>query len=517
MSSPAGNTRRRRAPALFGGPSHPPSGPGAINVIDFSGVTDASVEDVWIYDHVFGQSSVSLGPGSHLAHSRIGLARVDGPQGIWLGKGYYGRPNYERKEQLVDTSLWIRPGGSINAARIFGGDVAVRLGADSILSESRVQCGDQGMSTRSYCAEEEARPHIDRRPCKTDEDCPTNCLTEKPDCIGVLVDGAQTRVSDNQITATFIGIGSTARGFNSIISGNRIFSGEGPKISVQGAGWQITGNYLAWGSLPENGPVLQIGATPREGASGASAHVLISDNVIHGGSGEKYHGLWMIGLTGGKPRGLHGKTLVADNILVMSQGQNGIDLSGRTPGRVARGIIAGNSIQGGEIGIRFPPEEERARGLTVAANTFAGTARPLDGWTWSMGTALANGPLTSQDDSVSIVYLDPERPREIVPGMALSIVEDPEGNGVLAPAEAGATRIVGVALEKSGRDSAMKVATSGTTHCALATEGVAPVRAGNPLAVGEGGRFVSAASEAASVATALGPPQPDGRTRCLLP
>ncbi len=501
---------------LLGGPTGYPAGPGSINVIDLGATIDGSVADVRIYDHVFGDFAVALGSAGRLLDSGIGLARVAGPTGIFVGSGYYGRPLWERKEQFVAVGVVSGQGATISGTSIRGGDVAVRIAGPTTLSQNHIECSDRGGWSTTYCAEDEDSHPADRPPCRTDTDCATTCRTEPPDCIGILVDSSQNRILDNQVEATFIGLASTVRGFNTLVSDNRFYAGSGPKLSIQGAGWQITGNYFAWGTRAENGAVLQIGAIPGEGSSGSSDHILLANNIVHGGSEDEHRGLSLIALVDAGTTGSHRRTLLANNLLVLGPQQTGIDLSDQDTGRLEGTALVGNSIEGGEIGIRFPQASGRARGLVVTANAFDGTARPLEDWDWSMGTAMGNAPLSHLEDAVSTVYLKTGKDREILAGQAVVIAADETGSGVVVPAPKGAKHIAGIALGGAGADSVVQIATSGTTQCMVATGAIGAVQAGGALAVDAGGRFLPTQSEIIALATALESVVDEGRIRCLL-
>lgn len=501
---------------LFGGPPGHPAGPGSINAIDLGGTIDASVEDVWIYDHVFGEFAVALGSRGRLLRSGIGQARGDGPTGIFVGTGYYGRPLWERKEQFVEVGVLAGEASTISDTRIRGGEVAVRLTGGNTLSRSRIECADRGGWSTKYCATDAASHRADRRTCDQDDDCATRCRTEPPDCIGILVDGPQNRVLANQVEATFTGLASTDEGYNTLVSDNRFYAGAGPKLSIQGAGWQITGNYFAWGTRAENGAVLQIGAIPGEGSSGGSDHILLSNNIVHGGSKDEHRGLSLIALVDAGTTGSHRRTLLANNLLVLGPQQTGIDLSDQDTGGLEGTTVVGNSIQGGEIGIHFPSDSGRARGLVVTANAFDGTARPLEDWDWSMGTATGNAPLSNLEDAVSTVYLKADKERKIIAGQAVVVAANETGDGVVVPAPRGATHIAGIALEEASADSVVQIATSGTTRCRVGAGAVGGVRAGDALAVDGEGHFLPTRSGAAALATALESVADGGRVRCLL-
>jgi hypothetical protein len=497
-----------------------PAGPGPVRVIDFSAARDALVEDVWVWDHVYGDFSIALGRNGRLMESGVGLARSAGPSGAILGKGAVaGRPPWGRQDQHLGAAVVTGVQGTVAGSSLRGGAVAIRAGLAAIITGNNLTCADGGGLAYRTCGEDRSRPQEQRRTCEKDEECSAGCATDGPDCVGILVDGDQVAIVGNRIQGTFTGLASTPRGFNVTFSANRVTYGEGPKIAIAGSGWTVSDNYLAWGSRPENGPIVQLGRASAPAGASLSDHVRISGNLIFGDDGEAYRGLAHIGLAGGVAAGRHQRLVIADNTLLMKPSHVGVDLSRLAPATLGRSAVSGNAFFGGGVGIAFPADAALVTRVVVSGNSFVDTREPLRGFDWRMGDAIGNAPPPSEAPQLVLLRNGAAAPLQV--GDALTVVRSdrPEQAGSVEPAPVGSKRVVGLSLDAAAPGAPVRVAVGGTARCRVVVGWLGGgVVAGDALAVGsEAGALASASDdEAAAVAVALEPTATSGEIRCLI-
>ncbi|HXJ37551.1 MAG TPA: hypothetical protein VMS22_26280 [Candidatus Eisenbacteria bacterium] len=192
-----------------------PSGDGRIVVVDLTPAASGTIDDVWVSDHLRG---VSFRGGRRIEHSRNDLR----------GPADTAAAAFTRYE--LD-GIEVGNGATVRGNRIIASGRAIAaLGSFVTVAENRV-----GEARGVYV--EHADP-----------------------AIGVYLDGGQSIVTHNHVTAFNCVRGSTATS-NVTVAGNRCFGGAGSKIVVAGAGWTVTGNYFAWGS----GDAVCVGGAARAG------------------------------------------------------------------------------------------------------------------------------------------------------------------------------------------------------------------------------------------------------------
>lgn len=310
------------------------------------------------------------------------------------------------------------------------------------------------------------------------------------------------------------------------MSANRCLGGAGPKLVVQGPGWIVSGNYLAWGS-GAGGAVVQIGGS--EVVATTAAHAVITGNVIHSNEPLSLLRFTDVGrrCDGGARKGrscstddAHPETgcpgalacpgccrvttfddlSVTDNVFV--GGRVGVDVSGLVSGgtRLVGALFAANTFGSMvETGFRLPADASLASALQLSGNHYASDTTPLAGWRWTMGSLADDASRSPDDDAVQVVRLRNGGGSPASPGDAVEIA--PDADGTFRPTSAGSGEAIGVVLDapESGRQG--QVAIRGSTTCN--TED-ATIRRGDRLVPGATpGKLAVAAGSASAFAVAL--------------
>jgi hypothetical protein len=360
-----------------------------------------------------------------------------------------------------------------------------------------------------------------------------------PRSVGVWLAGHQQIVSGNQVGAYTCVEGNPvdtpteAGAANVSVVANRCAGGAGPKVVIQGPGWLVAENYLAWGTTAP-APVIAIGGAGTRGAP--AGHAAIVANSLH----TDRPGGTLVGFVDPGPRCQGGRrageactseapdscpegrcaraefsyVVIASNSLLA--GDVGVDLSALGRGTVVTGLdVTGNQFTPLlSTGIRFPAGDGQVRAAHVAANQLAGVRAPLVGWRWTMGERDGNGPLTAADDAVEVVYLTQAGSAPGTPGDAVEV--DATADGAFRPAVSHPARVLGVLLDAPAPGATGRVAIRGTTTCNV-TDG--PIERGDRLGVSDTpGRLAPAGRRNPALALALTGRRPgDAQTvRCLI-
>lgn len=378
----------------------------------------------------------------------------------------------------------------------------------------------------------------------------------------------QQVVHHNAIIGCYHGIEVDQRSGNVTIDHNRVLFGAGAKLVMSQYGNTVTGNYLAWGtgnrtSIPPGmtcrgmgrrtcrtnadcgdagacrpEPIIWVGEDGEIGPPG-SQHNLIEAGNLLSSEHPDVPGIRLAdtgarcadGRNAGRRcaadvdcpdahcfPGEHRNLTIRGNAFLNAAGDAiGVDLgelvSGET--KVDGLLISGNLFSGGErplpVGVRMPPRDDVARGVTITGN-YGNVTRITDRWDWESGIRTANEPAASGDEAVGLLTLHNGTTETLSKGDAVEISAAAEHAVRRATAGAG---VVGVLLRGCEKGQACLLATGGTIPCRLAP-GVT-VAPGTTLTVDPRG-FVAAGKGAAVVAVALAAGKTDGDSlvACLL-
>jgi hypothetical protein len=357
-------------------------------------------------------------------------------------------------------------------------------------------------------------------------------------------------------------------GFNVTIADNRLSSLYGPSgaaVVVAGAGVQLVGNYISWNTSGRrhcgatcqrrgalcaadgdcgtcsNGrhrcevdPIVLLGSLD---GGRASPHPMIASNLFYGQPGVTAIRAANVGgncIDGSRslgpcrtaqdcpPPGTCWRPGRIDDVTITDNNfvNDGLmlDLSDLDDGSttIENLVITGNLHHPSKASgsIVFPPMPAAAANLQVRGNLLS---RPsaLEGWDWRMGVIGENGPLGPTDDAVTIVSL---ANRTGAQGQQFATVAiDTAHDASFVYATRASTTAVGVLLDAPADGDPGKIATRGTTTCAVVEsairpgDGLAPSRTPGRLDVtSDGDRPVVA------VALTSKPGGTTGTVRCLV-
>jgi len=529
-------------PGTCSGEPGAPAGTGAVNVIDLSNARDAVIRDVVVYDHRRGEVTFAVGTGA-----RAEIARSDNTRselGVLplsaLTTGGLVVPALD-VETAARTTGAGRVTGNVLRARTYGvlstGGQA-RIDGNDVAADGRPSYGiwTAGGAVRMRENLVRAATEVIHSDGLANVVIANQLTGDARDAgsVGVWIDKHQQRIVANEIAAYTCVAGDPLGGGNVTVSANRCLGGAGPKLVVQGPGWIVSGNYLAWGSGAE-GAVVQMGGSGVVATT--AAHAVITGNVIHANEPVSLLRFADVGrrCNGGTRKGrscstddVHPATgcpgaiacpgccratsfddvSVTDNVFI--GGRVGVDASGLVSGgtRLVGALFAANTFGSMvEIAFRLPADASLASALQLSGNHYAAETTPLAGWRWTMGSR--------DDDAVDVVRLRNGGASPASPGDAVEV--DPATDGAFRPASAGSGGAIGVVLDAPGRGAPGQVAIRGTTTCN--TEDAAIGRGDRLVAGATPGKLVVAPGSASAFAVALaarsagvGPPS----VRCLI-
>jgi hypothetical protein len=508
-----------------------PSGAGHITPIDFGSVNlpkgFVGVRDVWIYDHRQGDDAIIVGSANAEVIAVDNRKEIFAPYPNGLGVAPTIGPTYAALSG-VRASGALRLGRSNIRARLFGVQAA---GASSDVSGNTISATDAesgiGVSIRGANGNvlnntvDAGLRGIDASGSGTTVS--GNVVTGTgPSTVGLYVGGAQVKMLANQVGAYTCVKGDPLTAINVTVAANRCFSGSGPKIVIQGAGWQVEGNYLAWGTSA--GPIISIGSTDTVAAG--AGHPMILGNLIH----TDQPTVTMIGLAdvgkrcnGGSRRGevctsstttqcpgatcgtccnrtRFGEVVIASNSFLF--GGTAIDLSTLTSGDTTiAGLKISDNYIGEQVGsgFKFPPNTALLTGTMVSANEFRGSGAFLTNWSWRFGRQQGNAGLGPTDDDPQIIVLTQTGADAVPPGDAVEI--DATADNAFRQARPGSTNAIGIVLDAPGLDRSGLIAIRGTTTCNTAD---VTIRRGDRLGMSAtAGKLAVVSGTDATIARAL--------------
>lgn len=249
---------------------HPmPVGAGKVNLIDLSAAVGAIVGNIVVYDHRYGGLTISTG-GSAIVRDNH-LDHIDIAQTALLG-------------QHVDTE--------ISVSDLYNSPSLTTGIQGSIVKNNTLRPYLFGVTFGSYSV--------------IDGNIVQGNTVGNANTIAFYATGQQNRIVNNYAEAAYtciqgaVLVSATAGGLNNIFANNRCFNGNGPKAKLSGAGWIVTGNYLAWGSVTTPSAVVEVGdpgeadctaaGLPYAGCTGAgtgqvagggAAHPVITGNLLY--------------------------------------------------------------------------------------------------------------------------------------------------------------------------------------------------------------------------------------------
>ena len=521
-------------PGTCSGEPGAPAGTGTVNVIDLSNARDAVIRDVVVYDHLEGGVTFAVGTGG-----RAEIARSDNTGSEFgvlplstLTTGGLVLPGLR-----VETGARILGGGRVTGntlrARTYG---VMSTGGQGRIDGNHVQAeGSPGYGIWTAGGAARISENIVRAPTEVVHSdgfanvVIANELTgnaRDAGSIGIWIDKHQQRIVANEISAYTCIAGNPLGGGNVTVSANRCLGGAGPKLVVQGPGWSVSGNYLAWGSGAADA-VIQMGGS--EAVAGAAGHAVITGNVIHASEPVSLLRFSDVGrrCSGGTRNGrrcstddAHSETgcpgaiacpgccrttsfddvSVTDNVFI--GGRIGVDASGLVSGgtRLVGALFAANTFGSTvKTGFRLPADASLVSALQLAGNHYASNTTPLAGWRWTMGSLADESSRSPDDDAVQVIRLRNGGGSQASPGDTVEI--DPATDGAFRPASLGSGDPIGVVLDAPESGAPGQVAIRGTTTCN--TED-ATIGRGDRLVPGAtAGKLAVAAGSASAFAVAL--------------
>ena len=520
-----------------------PVGAGDVNPVDLSAATDAVVEDVWIYDHRRGAHSFAIGAGAHAV-----LRESDNTKSAHVHPGAFGWAPLIRPSFHVEAAAAMGAGATAARNVLRGLGYGIRATGGNATIERNEVSATAATSYGIHAAGGNLAITGNRASAATyvvyaadhSNTIERNLLSGTGErTVGIWLAGSQQSVTGNQVGAYTciqgnpVDTPAAPAAANVSFVANRCIGGAGPKVVIQGPGWLVANNYLAWGTTGP-APVVAIGGAGARAA--AAGHAMIVGNMLHtdqpGGAlvgfadpGRRCDGGPRAGepCAGGEPAECpaarcrsqdYGSILVANNAFL--KGSVGIDLAPLTSGSTVDGLdVSGNQFTALlQTGIRFPATAAHVRGVHVSGNHFAGVAAPLTGWSWTMGQLDGNGPLTAADDSVEVVRLKNGAGGRATAGDAVEVHDG--ADGAFRVATAGSTRFLGIVLDAPAAGAVGTIAIRGVTTCNV-TDGT--IRRGDRLAMSATPGKLAAADRgdpAVALALAEHPAGGGGAVRCLV-
>jgi hypothetical protein len=522
------------SPGTCDAPAGVPAGAGSIDLVDFAPATDAVIEHVVVYDHRRGSLAFAVGAGTG-ARIRWSDNTLQSRRG-WPGS--FIAPPIPQPAWTVTTAASLG-GGTVEANTLRAVTTGISAtGASVTIARNDITVLDTAGPSHGVFSDGAANRiegnHIVASPTASG-------------AVGVWIEGSQQQIVANFIAA-FTGIrgavttASNNGGSNVSVIANRLVGGRGPKIVAQGAGWQISSNYLAWGTSGRG--IIELGSD--DALAVYVDHLIVADNTLHsnlaGSAGIRFMDVGKRCNRGerqgrtctadgpdpsaGCPRATcpgccvhayHQGVLVSGNqFLSMDVGVDAAPLvSGDTS---VHGLTLVGNAFGGFVGtaVQLPAAASHVEKTVIASNNFeAMTGAPIAGWSWSMGTLLDNAGLAPSDDALHIVRLTNATGGALVAGDAVEIATTADNAVTQAPR--GSTKPIGIALTGAADGAVEKVALRGTTSCN--TTDVAIARGDRLKVSTKAGKLAPGRSQDAVFAVALsGRSAGDGTrsVRCLL-
>jgi hypothetical protein len=559
-----------------------PSGDGNITAIDFSPASDAVVQDVLVNDQVRGGTSIAVGSGNGTLVEGVRNQVTD----LTYPASFGGAPNIPAPTFTVDKGI-TSAGGAIERVDVTALNIGIEVTSGRVNIEASTVVASATTSTGVRLAGigSTAVQNTVTAGLRGFDVAATRVLVE-----GNVVFNAnggsvtafwiaddQTRVVGNQTFFTPVCVDGdpNAATANLTFMGNRCLFGAGTKVRVQGAGWQIVNNYLAWGSLR---PVIEIGNIITAKRIGTN-HPLIANNVVHtevkscrrtGGGGVQWAGCTVDGDCGtSPPAGACQRSpciWFADTGQVCNGGSkineactadNTTDCPGATCGDccvptshvnvtatnntfLACGVVidaddlstntsiggleVANNMTTGQVTLSFfdgPANAQQITDAVFGTNGLQGLTAVTSfvGFDWKQGIASLNGPLKPEDENVtSFAFVRNKEGAQIDRGMAVkandSAANDATQDNSVKKATAAAPGVAAIMLEDCPSGNVCKAAFAGATTCLLDSS-TSTVTRGSLLKVsGTAGKLAAAGNSEFAVAVALSCQNSTGSNSC---
>jgi len=337
--SPAGACRGREdctgtdpAGACTGEPGSP-VGPGKINPIDLGGAASSEVARNRLSNQRRGQVAINAGVGARLDDNTLA---VTVPTATTVAAGNAVKPvapPLDVESGIVLEGRGMARGNIVTAS----GRLIAALGGFNLVAGNHLEARARGS-------------------------------------VGVLVGGQQNRIEGNQVTAYSCIRGEPQGADNVSLRGNRCLGGAGEKIRVTGSGWQVEGNYLAWGGGDSKAQVL----LGQPGSPGHPVqHLVLVGNIVH--SDQPLVALIRFASAGAQ----HNQVVIVGNSLLAS-GESAVGIDAAVTEATDQPfiedlVIQGNLLSGLKVGVRLPAKPGVVRGAVVGTNRFSRVSVDIEG------------------------------------------------------------------------------------------------------------------------------------------